>query len=77
MISKNYLTVQEAADFLGLSVQYIYQLTSGKRVPYYKPFGNRVYFKREELEQFISESRVASAAELEAQAVTYTLNHAK
>jgi excisionase family DNA binding protein len=58
------LSVSEAAEFLGLSKAYLYKLVYLKKVPYYKPSGGRVFFKREELEQFIFRGRSAADYEL-------------
>ena len=52
------LTTQEAAAFLGLTVGYLYKLTMQKKIPYYKPFGNRCYFKRDELAQILQSNRI-------------------
>jgi excisionase family DNA binding protein len=56
--------VAEAAEFTGLKPSYLYKLTHLKRIPHYKPTGGRVYFKREELEQFIFRRRSAADYEL-------------
>ena len=35
--TKNVLTFDEAARFLGFSKSYLYKLTAANRIPYYKP----------------------------------------
>jgi len=47
------LTTEEAAKYLGLSKGYLYKLTMQKKITYYKPFGNKNYFRREDLDQVI------------------------
>lgn len=74
MGANEYLSTREAAEFLGLSVGYLYKLTMQKKVPYYKPFGNKCYFKREELEQLIETNRVTTAEETQRQAVVHILS---
>ena len=65
------LTIDEAAQFMGVSKSHIYKLTFEKRIPYYKSEGGRyTYFKREELVQYLTAVRVPTAAELETQAET-------
>jgi excisionase family DNA binding protein len=58
------LGIAEAAKFTGLKPSYLYKLIYLKRIPHYKPTGGRVYFKREELEQFIFRGRSAADYEL-------------
>jgi excisionase family DNA binding protein len=54
LATKNILTLNEAAIFLGISKGYLYRLTSRKLIPFYKPNGKLVYFKRAELEKWIT-----------------------
>ena len=64
MPSKTFLTLPEAADFLGLKESYVYKLVFLKRLPYYKPHGGRLLFDRAELEALVRAGRVSTAAEL-------------
>jgi excisionase family DNA binding protein len=51
------LGIAEAAEFTGLSKNYLYKLVHLRRIPCYKPTGGKVFFKREELEEFIFRGR--------------------
>jgi len=53
-VSPQYLDLEEAALLLRLSRQTIYQNIN--RIPHYKQFG-RLYFKEEELVQYIENSK--------------------
>lgn len=68
------LTTQEAADFLGFTIGYLYKLMMQKKIPYYKPFGNRCYFKRDELSQLLQNNRIATVEEIQRQAVAHVLS---
>lgn len=57
------LTVDEAADFLRLAKQTIYQLVSARDIPFSKR-GKRLYFQRHELEQWIAEGRKQTRKEI-------------
>lgn len=72
--ANDFMSTKEAAEFLGLTVGYLYKLTMARKIPYYKPFGNRCYFKRSELEQFLERNRIATAEETEQHAILYTLS---
>ena len=71
---KPVLTMDEAVIFTGLSKSYLYKLTCRKRIPYYKNKGMKgIYFKREELEAWMTQERVATQGEIEQEAIRYTV----
>ena len=49
---KSILTLPEAADYLGLSKNYLYKLTSKNLIFYSKPLGKRIFFQRELLDKW-------------------------
>ena len=71
--TKEVMTLDEAAKFLGLSKSTLYKLTSGKLIPHYKPNGKRIYFKREELQAWQTQNRVSTSEELQAKAQSYCM----
>ncbi|HEK2071158.1 helix-turn-helix domain-containing protein [Vibrio cholerae] len=52
-MTKEVMTINECAQYTGLSVSYIYKLTHRKLIPFFKPMGKRVYFKRTEIDQWL------------------------
>ena len=68
MVDQKPLGVTEAAEFLWLSKNYLYKLIHLRRIPYYKPTGGRVFFRREELEEFIYRGKVSADYELQGNA---------
>lgn len=64
------LTIQQASEFLNLSVPTIYSKVSKGELPVMKQ-GKRLYFSSFELMQFIKEGRKKTNAEIEAEAVDY------
>ncbi len=62
---KPFLTMDEASTYMGLPKNTLYQYTSKNLLPYYKT-GKRVYFKIEELNDFIlnKKNRYASRKEI-------------
>lgn len=67
------LTVQQAAEFLKLSVQTMYSKVSRGELPVMKR-GKRLYFSEKELIEYLKAGRKKSNAEIEAEAKTYLLN---
>ncbi|MCD8292054.1 MAG: helix-turn-helix domain-containing protein [Prevotella sp.] len=67
--SKKVLTFDEVANYIGVSKNYLYKLTSTRKIPYYKPNGKLIYFDAVELDGWLHRNRVATAAELDARAM--------
>lgn len=51
---KTVLNLDEAVQYTGFKKSYLYQLTSTGRIPCYRPIGKMIFFKREELEDFLT-----------------------
>ncbi|TVT30743.1 helix-turn-helix domain-containing protein [Marinobacter vinifirmus] len=62
--SKPILSVDECSELLGISVSYIYRLTSEKRIPHYKPCGKRVFFRKEEVIDWALSHRITPDSEI-------------
>lgn len=70
--SKEVLTTKEAANYLGISLSYLYKLTSRGEIPHSKPMGKVCFFSRPELEEWAKNTnRVASAEEIASRASNY------
>lgn len=57
--TKEVLTSDEAARYMGISRSYLYKLTMTRKIPHYKPTGKVCYFDRRELENFLRSNRVS------------------
>ncbi|MHB8259994.1 MAG: helix-turn-helix domain-containing protein [Bacteroidia bacterium] len=66
------LDVKQAADFLRLKVTTLYEKTSEKTIPHFKK-GNKLYFKRDELQAWVQEGKVKTNSELQGEAASYTM----
>ncbi len=65
LAGKDLLTIDELAMYSGLAKLYIYKLTSQRKIPFYKPRGKQVYFKRTEIDQWLTTNRVATNEEIQ------------
>ena len=72
--TKEVLTSDEAAKYMGVSKSYLYKLTMKQQIPHFKPMGKMCYFNRQELEQWLQSNRIATAAEVEQRAVNYLIS---
>ena len=66
------LDIKQAAAFLHLKVNTLYEKTSEKSIPHFKK-GNKLLFKRDELMAWVQEGKVKTQEELRGEASTYTL----
>jgi len=57
METTKFLNVEEAAKYLGVHKNSLYQLVRRHRIPYYKP-GRKLFFDPAELEEYIRAGRV-------------------
>ena len=71
--TKEVLTSDEAARYLGVSKSYLYKLTMKGEIPHYKPMGKMCYFNRVEIEQWLQRNRVSTADEISQQAQAYCM----
>lgn len=68
--SKEVLTLEETMIYTGCARTTLYRLTSAKEIPHYK-LGQALRFKKSELDEWLTRTRVATAKEIESKAVTY------
>lgn len=71
--TKEVLTSDEAARYMGISKSYLYKLTMRQQIPHYKPMGKMCYFNRAELEGWLQNNRVATVEEINERASNYCL----
>ncbi len=69
--TKEVLTSNEAANYMGISKSHLYKLTMRQEIPHFKPTGKVVYFNRAEIEQWLQNNRVATVNEARAQGGAY------
>jgi len=69
--TKEVLTSDEAARYLGVSKSCLYKWTCARQIPHFKsPTGKMCFFNRKEIEEWMQSQRVATNDELELQAQT-------
>lgn len=70
---KRVFNVKETSRFTGFTERTIYKKTSEGTIPYYKQSG-KLYFDREELEDWLLKNKGFSKDEISREAATYNLN---
>lgn len=57
-IVKKFLTVKEAAEYLGSTQSNIWKMTFDKKICHYKPGGKKIYFALDDIEAYITSGMV-------------------
>ena len=71
LLRKAVLSLQETCVYLSISQSYMYKLTSTRKIPHYSPLGKLIYFKRQELDEWVFSNKRCSKEELEGSAHLY------
>lgn len=71
--TKEVLTSDECAKYMGISKSYLYKLTMRGEIPHFKPLGKMCYFNRLEIEQWLQNNRVVTSDEINQKATTYVV----
>lgn len=77
ILKKDVLTFEEACTYSGISKSFMYKLTSGGKIPFYKPGGKLVYFKRVELDEWLLQNRSNTNEELDQLAENWISKHGR
>ena len=64
LVQKDFLTLNDAAVYIGISKSYLYKLTSTRKIPFYRPETKLIFFKRSELDAWILNNRNAPHEEV-------------
>lgn len=73
LLSKEVLNFNDACSYLELSSSHLYKLTSNGMVPFYKPNGKKIYFRRTELDSWLLRNRTDSQSEIDQRAADYLI----
>ena len=69
--TNEFLNSNEASLYLDISKSHFYKLTMEKTIPYYKPNGKKMYFKKSDLENYLNSKKSKSIIDLELEANRY------
>lgn len=70
---KEVLDVNDLAALTGLSQARIHRLTSKRLIPYYKPNGGKLFFKKSEINAWLLRNRQDSVSDINSEAVTHVV----
>jgi excisionase family DNA binding protein len=75
LLQKTVLNFNEACKYLDVSQSHLYKLTSTKQIPHFCPQGKKLYFKREELDNWLQRNRQSAADEIDQLATNYIIRN--
>ncbi len=73
--TKEVLTIDECAILTGYSKNHLYKLTSQRAIPFYKPLGGSIRFKKSEVEDWLLQNRQPTVSEINSLATTYCVTN--
>lgn len=56
-MDKEWLNLDDLSKYLGLAKVSIYKLTSAKKIPYYRPTGGHIMFRKSEIDKWVESSK--------------------
>lgn len=63
-MANKFLSILETSEYLKISVNYLYKLTSKRKIPFYNPTGGKLLFKVDELDRWVERTRCTPLYEL-------------
>jgi excisionase family DNA binding protein len=75
ILKKEILSIAEAAAYLSISTSAIYKKTSNGEIPFYKPNGKQVYFKKIDLDKYVLQNKALSDMEIAQQVDDFMISH--
>jgi len=77
ILKKEVLNFNDACNYLDVSASHLYKLTSQKQVPHFCPQGKKLYFNRQELDDWLQRNRQSSEDEIEQAAANYIIKNSR
>lgn len=72
-VRRKILNFSDGVKYLGVSESYLYKLTSANKIPFYRPTGKLIFFKKEELDAWLLQNRQATTGEIQQSANNFSL----
>ena len=63
-VIKRFYSLEEAAEYLGVSKSTLYKHTAGGQIAFYKPNGKLITFSKDDLDKWVLKTRIPSNEEL-------------
>lgn len=74
---KDIISFNEFLEMTGYKRSYAYKLTHSRALPMYKPGGKQIFFRRQDVENFLLSNRIPSRHEIDSDAATHLTTNKK
>lgn len=68
LLNKEVLNIDEVSLYTGYEKSYLYKLTSEAKIPHFKPGGKSIFFKREEINEWLTRNPIRTRYQIEDEA---------
>lgn len=75
--SKEVLSIKDFCTFSGFSSNYVYSLVEKKAITFFKPMGKTIFFRREDVVNFLTSNKVDSKDAIQQKALQYFITSKK
>ncbi len=66
------MNIEQLSKYINLSKSTIYSHTANRKIPFYKS-AKRVYFKKSEIDAWLTKNKIITTDEIEEQAINYII----
>lgn len=75
-VDKQIMNISQLAEYLKCSKSSLYKDTATRKIPHFKR-GKRVYFKKTEIDEWVTQLRIKTADEIDLEATNYILRRGR
>ena len=75
LLHKEVINFNDAFKYLDISASHLYKLTSQKQIPHFCPQGKKLYFRRQEIDEWLMRNRQETAEDIETAAANYLIRN--
>lgn len=77
LANKKVLTFDEVVSYTGFKPSYLYKLTSSFSIPHSKPGGGKLFFEKEELDEWLLANKCKTRSDIDQEASNFLTNKSK
>ena len=75
LLQKEVLNFNDACKYLDISASHLYKLTSQKQIPHFCPQGKKLYFNRQEIDEWLMRNKQETSEDIETAAANYLIRN--
>ena len=75
LLQKEVINFNDACKYLDISASHLYKLASQKQIPHFCPQGKKLYFRRQEIDEWLMRNRQETAEDIETAAANYLIRN--